>query len=279
MRRTLIEAAALTMARAGGDASDNEDSVRYAAGKGHPDAWADFVAVVADGVGTSREPAAAGRAAVETWLQFLERRFTERPEDLAAFDEVQFEHLLRECFAQAHRQVQRLAPGGSATAAGVCIQGPWLLAATVGDARAYHLTEGILHQLTEDQVDSGGNPTDVLGGRAVSPVAAGYAKASISPGDWIVACSDGVIKTLSPEALAALLRAAESPQTAVKALKERVRAQKVDDDVTAVFARVDQVGEPFWAGTGDRGSGIGDQGSGGGGGGGGGLGFSVSDST
>lgn len=259
--RTTIEAAGFTLPRAGGEPSDNEDGMKFASGKGSPDAWADFVAVVADGVGTSSAPAQASRAAVETWVQFLERRFSEAPDALAAFDETQFGHLLRECFAQAHRQVQRLAPGGSATAAGICVQGPWLLAATVGDARAYHFSGGTLHQLTEDQIDGGGNPTDVLGGRPAPPAAASYARRSLSPGDWIVACSDGLTKTVSADELSRILRSAEHPQAVVRTLRERAQAIGVEDDVTAVFARVGRVGAPFWE-IGDRGSAIGGESAG-----------------
>jgi serine/threonine protein phosphatase PrpC len=184
---------------------------------------------------------------VESWTQFLKLRFTERPEGIASFGETQFSHLMRECFAQAHRQVQKAAPGGSATAAGLCIQGDWLIAGTVGDARAYHLNGEGLAQLTPDQTDAGGNPTDVLGGRSAAPNANSYAARALSPGDWVVACSDGLLKTLSLQELADLLSSATSPQAAARTVQGRAEARQVPDDVTAVFARVVEVGAPFWA--------------------------------
>src|SRR5687768_7886786 len=109
--RTRVEVAAFSLPRAGGTNEENEDSYRVA-GENGGDPWADFAGIVADGVGTSREPAAASRAAAESWLQFLSGRLTERPDDLSRFDAGQFRHLIRECFAQAHLQVRKSASGG-----------------------------------------------------------------------------------------------------------------------------------------------------------------------
>jgi protein phosphatase len=249
--RTYAEFAAFSLAREGASEDRNEDSYRLAGGDGE-NPWADFVAVVADGVGSSRDPAGASRAAAEAWVQFLERRFTERPAELSSFDEAQFGQVMRECFAQAHRQALKSAPGGSATAAGVCVQGDWLLAATVGDARIYHLRDGALEQVTPDQIDGAGNPTDVLGGRQAAPNANVYARRSLAPGDWIVACSDGLQKTLPLPELEELLRSSDSPQLAVRALRQRAVSRQVADDVTAAVARIVQVGEPFWERNGNR---------------------------
>jgi protein phosphatase len=243
--RTLVDSASFSIARGGESPDRNEDSFKIAGGDG-ANPWADFVGIVSDGVGTSKNPAGASRVVVESWVQFLERRFVERPADLASFDEVKFSHLLRECFAQSHRQALRAAPGGSATAAGACIEGDWLLAATIGDARVYHLHEEGLDQVTPDQIDASGDPTDVLGGRQATPNANAFARRILSPGDWIVVCSDGLQKTLSNAELEELLRNSDSPQLAARTLKQRVVTRNVPDDVTAILARIERVSEPFW---------------------------------
>ncbi len=246
---TLLEADGFSLARAGAESDANEDQFAFDCGEGHPEEWADFVAVVADGVGSSHDPATASQLAVDACLASLKNRFTERVEEFAGFDEAQFAQLLREALAQAHQAVLRKASGGSTTAAVVCAQGRWLLAATVGDARAYHYTGGQLRQLTNDQVDRSGDPTDVLGGRTAAPQAEAYARRSLSGGDWIVVCSDGLTKTLSVEDLEAMLRVAPSPAAVARALTKLAHSRNVPDDVTAVVARVTQVGEPFWDAT------------------------------
>ena len=277
--RTRISSATFSLQRAGAAPEANEDAVLVSDLDGSPGSWTDFVAVVADGVGSSRNPATASRTAVNTWIAVLKHRFTERPGDLAAFDSRSFAQLMRECFAQAHHQVHRGAEGGTATAAGVCIQGDWLLAASVGDARIYRYarpplsagaTTGIrggrgnaqadgvhspddletaageLWQVTADQVDARGDPTDVLGGRSAAPHIASYAERVLQAGDWIVVCSDGLGKTVDPGELTDILSRASSPKAAVAELQRLAVERAVQDDVTAVLARIEAVGAPVF---------------------------------
>ena len=207
--------------------------------------WADFAAVATDGVGSSSSPRSAAIAAAKSWMLHAEAKFIENAEKCAYFDDVHFDEITIHAFSQAHEAVGKETVG-SACAASVCLQGSRLLVGNVGDCRVYRITGPRIEQISNDQVDEQGDPTDVIGGkRAPRPYT--LSSTRVRAGDIVLLCTDGVWRLISPEEIRQSTAKGNAREIASR-LQELLTARRKpsSDDATAVVCVIRSVGRPFW---------------------------------
>jgi protein phosphatase len=170
--------------------------------------------------------------------------------------------LLKSALKEANRQVfaASRAPGSrrrgmGCTAEVVYVDGRHVVVGHVGDSRTYHLHEGRLIQLTRDQtlvnrlVELGTlSPEEAethprrnelqqaVGGQPdVDP---GLYHGVLKPGDWVVACSDGLTNHVtSAELKEMLLSEASSAEMAARRLVNLANIEGATDNVTVVVIR------------------------------------------
>jgi protein phosphatase len=173
---------------------------------------------------------------------------------------------VRQAIKTALREANRLvfqtsrAPGSKrrgmgCTAEVVYVDGRNVVVGHVGDSRTYHLHEGRLIQLTRDQtlvnrlVELGTlSPEEAethprrnelqqaIGGQPdVDP---GLYHGRLSPGDWVLVCSDGLTNHVNSRDLAEMLgREAWSAETAARRLVNFTLLSGATDNVTVVAVR------------------------------------------
>lgn len=216
--------------------------------------WADAAIIVTDGVGSSAAPRDAALAAARSWMIHAKAKFVENAAKCADFDDVHFDEITVHAFSQAHETVQRDTKG-SACGASVCLQGNRLLVGNVGDCRIYRIASGTMEQLSEDQVDAAGDPTQVLGGKRI-PQAYTASGIQVHTGDIILLCTDGATKLLEPPDMQQSAGAG-SAQAIAGRLQKLIESRRKpgSDDATAVVAVIKKVGVPFWEISTDLGSG------------------------
>jgi protein phosphatase len=140
------------------------------------------------------------------------------------------------------------------TAEVVYVDGRQVIVGHVGDSRTYHLRQGRLIQLTEDQtwvhrmVELGALSREeaethprrselqqAIGGRPeVEPA---LYTSPLRPGDWIVACSDGLSNHVRAEILKDLLQSAKSAESAARRLINLANLDGATDNATVVVIR------------------------------------------
>ncbi len=124
----------------------------------------------------------------------------------------------------------------------------------VGDSRAYHMSDGLLRQITrdhsvvEDMVERGEitrdqsrrHPQKNLITRAVgtSPeVEADFFSVTLKKGDVLLLCSDGLTNVVTDEDIARTLENTENTQAACRVLLEMALTMGAPDNVTVVILR------------------------------------------
>ncbi len=169
---------------------------------------------------------------------------------------------LRQALKDANRAVftASRAPGSrrrgmGCTAEAVYIDGRNVVVGHVGDSRTYHLHEGRLVQLTRDQtlvnrlVELGSlSPEEAekhprrnelqqaIGGQP--DVEPGVYAGKMSPGDWVVVCSDGLTNHVTNKDLAQMLQSeAASAEMAARRLVNLTLIEGATDNVTVVVVR------------------------------------------
>lgn len=145
--------------------------------------------------------------------------------------------------------------GMGCTAEAVYIDGRHVVVGHVGDSRTYHLHEGRLIQLTRDQtlvnrlVELGSlSPEDALvhprrnelqqaiGGQP--DVEPGVYHGIMSPGDWVLVCSDGVTNHVTNQQLKEMLQSeAGSAEIAARRLVNLTNIEGATDNATVVVVR------------------------------------------
>jgi serine/threonine protein phosphatase PrpC len=209
--------------------------------------------VVADGVSRSEQAELASGIAVNTLRSVFASEGFEQPEQR-----------LRIGFQQAHERIKSTA--GAETENGACttltaavLDRQRIAVAHVGDTRAlqFHAISGRLYvrRLTEDQLygirhnrqseaeaqrDPKGRALWQAIGRADIEISVNTF--DVSPGDWVVLCSDGVSNYVNEQRMARLLSRLP-PDVAARSMVEEAReaarsAQARIDDCTAVIARI-----------------------------------------
>ena len=168
--------------------------------------------------------------------------------------------LLAAALQDANRQVYAAARAGSSgegmgcTAEVVYVDGRHVVIGHVGDSRTYHLHQGRLLQLTRDQTwvqrmvelgvlspqEAETHPRrselqQAIGGEP--DVRPALYDSILKPGDWVVACSDGLSNHLSSDALQGILQAAPSAEWAARRLVNAVNLAGATDNATVVVIR------------------------------------------
>jgi protein phosphatase len=215
-----------------------------------------FLFLVADGVGGSRDGALAAQTLVEVGPGYVAHHLPpdKRDEPDAA------ERLARavsELSDDLHQKAQTDArfAGANSTLVAAVIAGSRVLVAHLGDSRAYLLRDGKLRRLTRDhtlvqalvdaqQVD----PEDTGKHRARSvvtrymgmkpPARADGNAADLSAGDRILLCSDGLHGVVDEGTLAQILDANREPGYACAALIAAARNAGGPDNITALVINV-----------------------------------------
>jgi protein phosphatase len=146
--------------------------------------------------------------------------------------------------------------GMGCTAEVVYLDGRRIVVGHVGDSRTYHLHEGRLIQLTRDQTlvnrlvelgtlkpeEAENHPRknelqQAIGGQP--DVEPGLYSGKLSPGDWVVVCSDGVSNHVTNEQFAQMLMSeAASADMAARRLVNFVNIEGATDNATIVVVRV-----------------------------------------
>jgi protein phosphatase len=168
--------------------------------------------------------------------------------------------LLAAALQEANRQIFEAARTGlgrdsmGCTAEAVYVDGRHVVVGHVGDSRTYHLHEGRLLQLTEDQTwvqrmvqlgaltaqEAEKHPRrselqQALGGRPeVEPA---FYDSVLKPGDWVLVCSDGLSGHLSADLLKDMLQTAPSAEWATRRLINYVNLAGATDNATVVVIR------------------------------------------
>jgi serine/threonine protein phosphatase PrpC len=180
----------------------------------------------------------------------------------AALDVEACKQSLRTALREANRQVfaAARAPGTrrrgmGCTAEAVFVNGRHVVVGHIGDSRTYHLHEGRLIQLTRDQtlvnrlVELGSLTEEeaethprrnelqqAVGGQP--DVEPGLYSSPLSPGDWVVVCSDGLSNHVSAGDLKQmLLSEAQSAEMAARRLVNLANIEGAADNATVVVVR------------------------------------------
>lgn len=191
------------------------------------------IAVVCDGVGSADEGAEAAKR-VTTHLM---SNFKNRPATWSIEKSIKkFIHSINAILYQ-ESMVNYERPELVTTLALVIIKGNRLYGANVGDSRIYLKREGVLSQLSEDQVvedsDFEGVLSQAIGiAEEVSPY---YFENIINEKDKILLCSDGLYTIMSDEVISQSLNSG-AHYLIKKASKEQ--EDNLPDDTTAVLIEV-----------------------------------------
>jgi protein phosphatase len=168
--------------------------------------------------------------------------------------------LLAAALQEANRQVHAAAHADQGrqdmgcTAEVVYVDGRHVVVGHVGDSRTYHLHEGRLLQLTQDQtwvqrmVELGALTAQeaethprrselqqAIGGRPDVELA--LYDSLLKPGDWVVICSDGLSNHTPADVLKELLQSAPSAEWAARRLINHVNLAGATDNATVVVIR------------------------------------------
>jgi serine/threonine protein phosphatase PrpC len=224
--------------------------------------------MLADGMGGS----AAGEVAAALAIQSFKKKLLSEPMfagltgaskgERTPFELEPCKQLLAAALKDASAEIFAASQSGvgkrgmGCTAEVVFIAGRNLVAGHAGDSRTYHLHDGRLVQLTQDQTmvnrlvelgqltpeEAAKHPRrselqQALGGRAeVEPL---VYHSILKPGDWVIVCSDGLSNHVSPEEMKEILQSeATSAETAARRLVNLANNHGAGDNVTVAVIRV-----------------------------------------
>jgi len=211
----------------------NEDSYFIAAGDG--------LALVADGVGGQGDGAWASKRAMELFAPAL-----------AGCSASKQAEAIGEVIAAVHARMSTETRAGNKRPSGTTIAGIWApngakgpaTVFNVGDSPVFHFSKGriakvsrdhSLYQLWLDGGRVGREPAKRMIVQALGisdPLSPFIAPLSLSPGDTILICTDGLTGAISPSRMAQVLAEATSSRGACEALLHEVLAGPATDNVT-----------------------------------------------
>jgi len=222
---------------------------------------------VADGMGGHNAGEVASRLAIETLSGFIHRSANDTDfswpyglDKTLSFDG----NRLRTGIHLANRRVFRAAEstddygGMGTTIVGLLVNDSNIAVAHVGDSRLYLLSNDRLEQVTYDDSwaatilaqDPSMNPaeiahhpmrnvlTNVLGAR--DQVEVHLSERSVSPGDVMLLCTDGLHGVLDADSLKAILKGAPDVDVAARTLVEAAMERGSRDNVTALVVRYER---------------------------------------
>jgi serine/threonine protein phosphatase PrpC len=250
--------------------SGNEDAfaLLHAVESHQDDLGEQALVLLADGMGGYEAGEVAAALAIQSLRRFLlaHRLFGALaggpPPGAGDFSVEACKQQLRDALKDANKQVFQASRGGAAgrrgmgcTAEAVYLDGRHVVVGHVGDSRTYHLHEGRLIQLTRDQTlvnrllelgqltpeEAENHPRrselqQAVGGRPDVEPDLYYGR--LSPGDWVVVCSDGVSNHVKPEELQEMLQSeAASAEMAARRLVNLVNLRGATDNATIIVVR------------------------------------------
>ena len=217
-----------------------------------------FLAMVADGVGSSAHGEEASRLAVEGITEYVAQSMKAYYSADAADDDT-FSAALEEAAMQVHARVVEKAkadPAGRSMATTLTLfLGVWPRAylLQLSDSRAYLLRDGVLTQITRDQtmaqelVDQGVLTrteaprtrwahvlSSAIGGQQTAPV---VTRVESVWNQVVMLCSDGLTKHVPDEKIAERLRSMTSAQQVCEQLLADALADGGSDNVTVIVGR------------------------------------------
>jgi len=215
---------------------------------------ADTLVAVADGMGGH----AAGEVASQLAVTALRDAFAARPEPRTSEDLIAaVDRANEKVFEQAQADPSFRGMGTTLTAAALVLaeDEERIAIANVGDSRTYVYSHGELTQLTEDhsvaeellrqgqiapeEVDT--HPQRHILTRAIGiypTVEADLWEVLPFSGDRLVLCSDGLVREVTDEQIAAVLRRLADPTEAAVDLVARARAAGGSDNITVVVVNI-----------------------------------------
>jgi protein phosphatase len=226
------------------------------------------VVIAADGIGGN----AAGEVAALHAVRSLRRSLMSAPPFAALADDpgatstnpagspADARRRVSDALAEANRCVFQAAREAAArhgmgcTAEVVYLGGRQVVVGHVGDSRTYHFHGGQLEQVTQDHTlvsrlvrlgelapreaethPRRGELERALGGRAdVEPE---VYSATLTPGDWVVVCTDGLTRKVPAPQIQDVLERSASAEQAARRLANRANQAGADDNVTVVVVR------------------------------------------
>lgn len=217
-----------------------------------------YVMAVADGMGGRKFGELASLLALRIgWelggeeIKWSMKVNSREVEDMKQKAEVFF-RLVHEALHAEIRENPRLVGMGTTLTACYSI-GPNLFVMHVGDSRAYHFSQGSLHQVTRDHnlgqllIDAGeaqpDSPvvkrmhhvlTNVLGGPERS-IHVEVHHESLADGDRVLLCTDGLTDMVTDDEIAQVLRDVPDPDTACRTLVDLALKNGGKDNVTVVI--------------------------------------------
>ncbi len=215
----------------------------------------DTALLVADGMG--------GHAAGEVASGLIATTFRDHLAAgglLTAADHADWASILENVVGTANRRVFRASAhnpdlaGMGSTVVAALVRGNRAYLASVGDSRAYLLSDSVISQLTRDhswvaeQVRAGAlSPEEALRHpyrhiltRAVGgweEIAVDLETVELMPGDYLLLCSDGVTNVVADRELAGLVTQNPEPAAATQRIIELANRRGAPDNVTVVIAR------------------------------------------
>ena len=198
-----------------------------------------IIAALADGVGSSEMGHEAAARTVESFITYFKTRppsWSTR-KALEEFTKLINRSLYQEGMARFER------PELLTTAVVAILEGDRLHGLNVGDSRAYLFHQGALTQLSVDHANPQPDFQHVLT-RAMgmeADVLPQFFERTVSPGDVVLLCSDGINRNLSDEELRELLASHASARTVVSRAREKATDETLDD-MSAVVIEVQEIG-------------------------------------
>jgi protein phosphatase len=217
-----------------------------------------FLAMVADGVGSSALGEEASRLAVEGITEYVAQSMKAYYTADSADDET-FSAALQDAAMQVHARVLEQAqgdPGGRSMATTLTLfLGVWPRAylLQLGDSRCYLMRDGVLTQITRDQtmaqelVDQGVLTrteaprtrwahvlSSAIGGQQTAPV---VTRIESVWNQVLLLCSDGLTKHVPDERIAERLRSMTSAQQVCEQLLQDALADGGSDNITIIVGR------------------------------------------
>jgi len=217
---------------------------------------------VADGMGGMIAGEVASQMCTEQLPPYLLKRLQQHPEAPSLDRRLALTEAIRETsqfiYAWAAADERRRGMGTTLTAA--LLAAEHLYVAQVGDSRAYLWRAGKLQQLTRDQTvwnslsESGqvslaglGNAawkhllTQAVG--ALPAIQVEITETALQPDDWLLLCSDGLHRVVSPDEIAAILGAETAPAEKARALVARANQHGGPDNISVIVCQLASISE------------------------------------
>ena len=240
--------------------SRNQDNFCALAGPNAPPGT-DALLAAADGMGGHQ----AGEVASSLAIQGLTKRLADHGGAEATLPGAHYyssrlSSVVQEINAEVHKAGGRPDTHGMGTTlTAALVVGPTYVIAHVGDSRAYLLRKGELRRLTQDHSWVG---EEMARGALTAHQARQHPKRNIltqalgtepnvqveqiegelQQGDVLLLCSDGLHSLVADEGIARIL-ARDEPQKACDSLVDQANSLGGNDNITAIVARVDRLGE------------------------------------